>query len=101
MKLLKILATSAVALPLLALISCGSKADKKAEEKKDTTATVPVVETPPAPVKPGDEMLIQHKVANYAKWKKEFESHDSVRASFGLSKFVVGRGMDDSNMLVV
>ena len=40
-------------------------------------------------------------MANFAKWKPEYEAHDSARRSYGLSNYVIGRGLNDSNMVVV
>ena len=101
-------AIAAVLSMTLFLFSCGSGGDKKTDETAtdttaktdtDTTAMKPPASTPSA--KPGNVLIIQHKVANFAKWKLEYESHDSVRRSYGLTNFVLGRGLSDSNMIVV
>jgi hypothetical protein len=96
-----------VACMSLVLISCGSGGDKTAEPATDTTAAtapdttaVKPSETVTAPG-PFSLLLIKHKVANFAKWKPEYESHDSVRRASGLTNFILGRGLNDSNMVLV
>lgn len=94
-----LLATSAS----LVLSSCGSGGEKKAEEpKKDTTSqATKEPPPPPMPVKPSNVVVIIHKVANYAKWKMAYDSHDSARQAAGLTNYVIGRGMTDSNNVLV
>ena len=46
-------------------------------------------------------MSVKHKVANYEKWLMAFEAHDSAREANGLHKYVIARGIDDSNMVLV
>ena len=83
----------------LFLFSCNSGDEKKTSETTvDTTAKAV---TPPPAAKPDNVMIIMHKVANFAKWKPEYESHDSVRRSYGLTNYVLGRGVDDTNMVYV
>jgi len=44
---------------------------------------------------------VRHKVRDYAKWKVGYEAHDSVRQKFGLHNYVLGRGVKDSNMVLI
>jgi hypothetical protein len=109
MKQFKFLTTIPIALSMvLFLSSCGSGGDKKADETAtdttattttDTTAVKPAEPTPAA--KPANVLIIKHKVANFAKWKPQYEAHDSIRRSYGLTNYVLGRGLNDSNMVVV
>jgi hypothetical protein len=46
-------------------------------------------------------MTITHKVADYDKWKASYDSHDSVRLASGLHNYVIARGTDDPNMVMV
>jgi hypothetical protein len=103
MKQLKFWATSTVVLSMLTLlISCGSGGDKKTTEAAvDSPAAKPVDTTAAVPAKPGNVAIIIHKVANYAKWKPGYDADDSARLANGLHNYVIGRGMDDSNMVVV
>ncbi len=67
---------------------------------KDSSTTM--TQAPPAtPAPPAITMLIKQKVANFAKWFPGYEVHDSARAASGLHNFVVGRGINDSNMVLV
>ncbi|MEO8766210.1 MAG: hypothetical protein ABI416_18045 [Ginsengibacter sp.] len=102
------LATLSVATCMsLFLFSCGSGGDKSAETTADTSAITsadtPAVTPPepPAAAQPFKLLLIRHKVANFAKWKPGYESHDSMRQAAGLKNFIIGRGLNDSNMVLI
>ena len=109
MKQVKFFATVFVAAGMLFLNSCNSGEEKKAETTgTDSSAVKPdsstvAKETPPVTTATGPTsiMTIKHKVANYGKWKPAYESHDSVRLSYGLHNYVVARGTDDSNLVMV
>ena len=80
------------------ITSCNS-----GEEKKTTDTTVDTTAKTMAPTTPilMNLLVIMHKVANFDKWKPLYESHDSIRRAHGLTNYVIGRGMDDSNMVLV
>jgi hypothetical protein len=82
------------------LFSCNSGEEKKAEEPAKDTTTAKVAE-PAAPVKPANIMIVIAKVANYAKWLPDYESHDSVRLASGLHNAMIARGTKDSNTVMV
>ena len=46
-------------------------------------------------------MVIRMKVANYDKWLTTYEERDSARRAAGLHNYVIGRGLMDSNMVLV
>ena len=102
MRQVKFFATAFVATCIVFISACNSGEEKKADEtatdstavKTDTPAVVPAA----GPVL---VMTITHKVANYAKWKPAYESHDSIRMAHGLHNYVIARGIDDSNMVMV
>jgi hypothetical protein len=103
MKQVRFLATTFAASILIFLSSCGTADDKKTEET--TTDTAKAVETVPEPTpvaKPSNVMLMQFKVADFAKWQAKFESNerDSIRRSYGLTNYVAGRGLDDPNRVI-
>jgi hypothetical protein len=102
MKQVRFLATTFAASMLIFLSSCGSDDDKKTEEKTTETAVEKVPETTP-PAKLSNVMIMQFKVANFAKWQSKYESkeRDSIRRASGLTNYVVGRGLDDSNKVIV
>ena len=101
MKHFKLLATVFVAASTLFLVSCNSGEDKKMDEPvADSTATKPET-TVTAPSGPTSTMIIRHKVADYAKWKTGYESHDSFRLANGLHNYVIARGTEDPNTLLI
>ena len=105
MKQVKFLATMTVAAGLLSLYSCNSGGNKNDESTADTTAADTTAQQQmPAPstnAGPVNVMTIKHKVANYAKWKTAYDSHDSAREANGLHNYVIARGVDDTNMVMV
>lgn len=109
MKQVRFLATSFAASMLMLLSSCNSGDDKKTEE---TTTTTTATETSTAaekapeattPAKPSNVMVMHFKVADFAKWQSKYESkeRDSIRRASGLTNYVVGRGLDDPNKVIV
>lgn len=78
------------------LFSCNSSGDEKKDDKKADSTT-----TSPAAFTPFKVIMIKHKVADFAKWMEGYLAHDSMRNVYGITKFVVGRGMEDSNTVVV
>jgi hypothetical protein len=95
---------------LLLVASCGGRDDKTGTSKTATdstttttttpapatTTSAPAIDTTPATI-----MVARHKVTNFAKWKASYEAHDSMRTAAGLHNFVIGRGVPDSNMVMV
>lgn len=96
MKHVKMLTKLLFSAALLTAVSCNSGNDKK-ETAADSTAPMVVVAPPSLP----DRMTIKHKVANFAKWKAAYETHDSARTANGLHNYVVARGVEDSNMVLI
>lgn len=96
-------ATILLAAFALVLSACGGGENNEA--KTDTTA-VAAPEPVAAPAStivstPENMVLVMHKVADFGKWLTAFESHDSVRLASGLQKYVVGRGLMDTNMVLI
>ena len=46
-------------------------------------------------------MIVTHKVADYEKFKVAYDEHDSLRRANGISSYVIGRGVEDANMVLV
>jgi hypothetical protein len=101
MKKVKFLSTIAVASCLLSLGSCNSGEDKKTEASSADTTTIKAETPAPVPPATSQFMTIIQKVANYDKWKPVYDSHDSVRQSNGLHNYVIARGTEDPNMVLV
>jgi hypothetical protein len=103
MKLFKSFTMLAVAAGMLFIASCNS-GETKTEETTGADTAAKTEEAPPppaAPAKPANVALIWHKVANYSKWLPLYEAHDSARLASGLHNYVIGRGVADSNMVMV
>ena len=92
---------SSAAILLLMLFSCNSGSNEKSADTTKDSAATETTPPPPPPARPAITLLIKHKVANFDKWFASYEAHDSVRMSYGLHNFVVGKGMKESNTVVV
>lgn len=46
-------------------------------------------------------MTAWHRVSNFATWKASYEAHNPMRIANGLHSYVIGRGVKDSNMVLV
>lgn len=101
MKRFKFCATLCVAASMFIISSCNSGEEKKVDDATVTADTTAKIEMPPAPVKPANTLLVWHKVANFDKWVALYESHDSVRQSYGLHNNIIARGLADPNMVMV
>ena len=77
----------ACSLPIC-FLSCNNGDDKKDDKNTES----------PKPIK---VMVVQHKVADFTKWRAAYMAHDSTRMSAGLAQFRLARGIDDSNMVVI
>jgi hypothetical protein len=90
-----------MAMPLL-FVSCNNEGDKTKTEATTGDTTVAAPEKPNTIVTtPQLMMMVKHKVKDYATFKTVFDNHDSVRRANGLHSYVLGRGMDDSMMVMV
>ena len=102
MKQVRFLATAFAASLLLS--SCGSGDETKTEEATTTAETSTATDKAPetvTTVAPADVMLMEFKVADYAKWHTKFESRDSIRKPYGLTNYVAGKGLDDPKRVIV
>lgn len=99
MKLIKTFASALAVGSLFFVASCNSGEDKKSDDapKADTSATV---KSEPN-TKPFNLLVIKHQVKDFAQWLPGYEGHDTARVRFGLHNYVIGRGADDSNMVLV
>ena len=66
----------------------------------DSTATIATTETTTVTT-PENIMIVRHKVSDFAKWKTSYEAHDSLRLASGIHSYVIGRGVEDSNTVLV
>jgi len=96
-----------VATCMMFLSSCGNNQQKNEAATTDTSTSATTTTTTTASSKtdidttPQTMLLVRHKVANYAKWKLSYDSHDSFRIASGIHNYVIARGVEDSDMLLV
>ena len=90
---------------VLFLTSCNGSDEKSADKTSTDSTTAPTITEAVAPSTivstPQDMMLVKHKVANFTKWKASYDAHDSMRLANGIHSYVVGRSVDDSNLVMV
>ena len=85
----------------LLFASCNSGDKKTTETPTGDTTTTPEVKVNTIVTTPQLMGMIKHKVKDYAAWKAAYDSHDSARLANGLHRYVIGRGMDDSMMVLI
>lgn len=89
---------------LLVFSSCKGKGDKKAGDDTTATTTTTTPEEKPANTivtTPMSMVTVMHKVADFAKWKMAYDADDSARVANGLHSYVIGRGLFDTNMVLI
>jgi hypothetical protein len=104
MKQVRFLASTFATSMFILLSSCGSGDDTKTEDTTATaTTTTETAPEPAPPAKPSNVMIMQFKVADFAKWHSMFEAkdRDSIRRSYGLANYVAGQGLDDPKRVIV
>jgi hypothetical protein len=70
-------------------------------EKVEEVSAMEEVDTASTAFIPFKVIVIKHDVADYNKWRLAYDAHDSVRMTYGISHFVIGRGMDNPNTIMV
>lgn len=104
MKQFKFLPALAIAFVFL-LSSCGGDEQKTKTTTTDSTAAAaPKMDTTAKSTidtTAHTVMLVWHKVADFTKWKVSYEAHDSMKLAFGIHNYVLGRGVDDTNLVLV
>ena len=103
MKQSRFLATTIATSMFILFSSCNSSEDKTAEEAA-TTNSAASTETPAetnTAAKPPNIMTMQFKVADFNKWKAKYDQRDSIRSSYGLTSYIVGKGLDDPKSVIV
>jgi len=85
------------------LLSCNNSGDQTTSETTDTdtTATTATSATNTIVTTPETIMVVRNKVTDYDKWLAGFEGHDSLKLANGLHNYVVGRSVEDPNMILV
>src|SRR5688572_8493353 len=95
-------------MPGIALVllfsSCAGDEDTKTDTTTDSTATSDTASTSTMSdvnTTPETILIVRHKVTDFAKWKVAYDGHDSMRLANGIHNYVIGRGVEDSNMVLV
>ncbi|HEY0608613.1 MAG TPA: hypothetical protein VGD35_03130 [Chitinophaga sp.] len=86
------------------LSACGTGGGEKTSTDTTLTDTATVSTTPVTSTivtTPQNMMVATHKVANFAKWHVAYDEHDSMRLANQIHSYVIGRGVKDSNMVLV
>jgi hypothetical protein len=85
----------------ITLFSCNNSGKGNETTKPDSTVAAAPMPAPPPVFAPFNLLIVKHKVADFDKWKVGYMAHDSMRRASGITHAHMGRGMDDSNMVVV
>jgi hypothetical protein len=90
---------------VLFLISCGGNEEKSSTDTTNADSTAATATTPAIistiVTTPQSMMVVTHKVKDFAKWKASYDEHDSMRLANGIHSYVIGRGLNDSSMVLV
>jgi hypothetical protein len=91
---------------IFSFAACNNSSQTTTESSGDTTASSTNTTTASTPAStivttPQNILVVMHKVANYSKWKPLYDGHDTARITAGLHNYVIGRGVQDSNMVLV
>jgi len=88
-------------------VSCGDSATSDKTSTADSTAMTDtmVQETvvPPSTIvtTPENIVIVRYEVSDYAKWQALYDTRDSMRLANGLHSYVLGRGVEDTNWILV
>jgi hypothetical protein len=88
---------------IIIIMSIGCSENNKKTDSITTTDTL-AIEPTPAPTiitLPQLMLIARHQVSDFAKWKMHYDQHDSMRVANGLHNYVIGRSIEDSNMIIV
>lgn len=84
----------------LFLFSCSNEPAKEEAKTSDTGAAVAAAPEPVKPVfNPFKIVVVQHKVKDFAKSQAGYFNSDSLRMPFGITHFLMGRDLRDTNMV--
>jgi hypothetical protein len=105
---MKFSVTSLLSFGAMALVmaSCGQNDTKSTSTSADSSTTASTMTTQATAhstivTTPENELAIQQKVADFNKWLAVYEGHDTARKAKGIHDYVVARGVQDSNMVLV
>ena len=102
MKKLKFLYVVLWSVLLLLQVSCNNS--EKATSTADSTNTKSTESIPAASnivTTPEGIVIVRYKVSDFAKWRTSYDTRDSMRTANGLHNYVLGRGVEDSSIIMV
>lgn len=85
--------------PVLALVFTVAFFSCK-NNQRENTVSMELRDTVSTTFEPFKIIIIKHKVADYDKWRRVYNSNDSIRDAYAIKHFFVGRGADDLNMIL-
>ncbi len=80
-------------LRLISIAATASLFVASCNSKEETKATIPAFTDKVA--------IIQHPIADYARWRPIFDADDSARKSYDITTIGVGRGIDNPNQIIM
>ena len=106
MKFPSAIVLSCTAAMLFTLSACTNTTETETTTTDSMSTDTTVTTTAPASTNttittPQHMLVIKHKVKDFAAWKMAYESHDSARLANGLHNYVIARGTEDSNVVLV
>jgi hypothetical protein len=92
-----------IAAVVLFCFSCSSNAESKTETKtvKTASASTAVPVTAAAAFTPYMMIVVEHPISSFDLWLPVFTAHDAERKAMGLTVLRIGRGMEDTNSVVI
>jgi hypothetical protein len=92
------------AMALLSLAACNNSGESS--KNNDDTSQTPTSANTTTPASsiintPQNMMIVRHKVSNFQKWKMAYDGDDSARLASGVHSYVIGRGLQDTNMVLI
>ena len=69
--------------------------DSSSVVKSDKTTSSTIITSPQ------NMVVVRHRVADFGKWKASYDAHDSMRLAAGLHTYVISRGLEDTNMVMI
>lgn len=88
-------------------ISCGDSTTSNTATSADSTAINDTMSKETLATQsnivttPQNMVIVRYQVSDYAKWRASYDTRDSLRAANGLQNYVLGRGVSDSNAVMV
>ena len=67
----------------------------------DTTTTTTAAPASTINTTPENIVVVRYKVSNFQKWRELYDTRDSMRTANGLHNYVLGRGVTDTNTIMV